>query len=195
MTPAHRQESGVCAPEGSVGIGQPFPVRERAGTGDAQGVKGRATDSDRIGSADGVQPKRSGNAGRYGIGALGRVVETLVPHWGYVAQAALHLVGDGERGQKLPAGLGCVFGGGQDGRHIVTGMARLPSGQVAVIEVEVPDQRSIIEGRAIWSRLSAADQAAERRASKFIYLLPHEAGWFAIQRANRAGAGIKRPDF
>ena len=150
---------------------------------------------DGVGGADGSRPSASGDAGGHGVGALGGVVETFVPHGRHVAQAALHLVSDGERGQEVPAGLRRRIRRRPGRRPVVAGMARLARGQVAVVEIEVANQRAVVEGCAVRSRLPPADQAAQRRTAKLGHLLPDQARRLTIERANRASEGVESPDF
>lgn len=82
-------------------------------------------------------------AGRDGVGALCRMVETFRPHGCHITQSALHLVGKRERCQHLPTITVCVFCGSQNGSEIVAGMTGLTRGKIAVIEIEIANQSSV----------------------------------------------------
>ena len=81
--------------------------------------------------------------------ALRRVVESLRPYRRLVREPALHLVGDGERGQQLPSGGARVLGRREHRREVVARVAGLARREVGVVEVEVANERSVVERGAV----------------------------------------------
>ncbi len=100
---AHGQERGVGAAKRGVGIGQALPVGEAPVRVTRRALKAVPQMAMALRGPRRVQPERLGDARGDRVGALRGVVETFGPHGRHVAQAALHLVGHGQRGQEIPA--------------------------------------------------------------------------------------------
>jgi hypothetical protein len=77
-------------------------------------------------------------------------------------QRCLDLVGDRKTGEEVFARAAGVLGGGKDCPQIVGRMAQFGPGEIAVHEVEVPDQRRVVRCRTNDVCLSAADERAAR---------------------------------
>ena len=77
------------------------------------------------------------------------MVETCCPHRSDIAEAALNLVGDRESGHEVTASAIRVFRCRQDRRQIIARMAGFTLGKIAVIEVEVSNQRAVVKGSSI----------------------------------------------
>ena len=90
----HREKGGVGGAERGGRVGQPFPVRELAGAGDAERVERGPGDRDRVGAALLIEPQRARDAGGHGIGPLRGVVKALRPDRSDLGETILHLVGD-----------------------------------------------------------------------------------------------------
>jgi hypothetical protein len=58
-------------------------------------------------------------------------------------------------------------------------MACLALGQVAVIEIKVPDQGTVVKGCPIWRCPAATDQGASLRAAEILDLSPYHPNWLA----------------
>src|SRR5437868_15022435 len=85
------------------------------------------------------------------------MVESPRRNRSFFHEATLHLIGDGERGQKLLAGSIAVFSRGQERAKIVRRVAGLTFGEKVVHEIEVAHQRRVEERGPIRSGLAAAD--------------------------------------
>src|SRR5207244_747186 len=81
--------------------------------------------------------------------------EARVAHWRHVAQPALHLVGQGERGEEVATRRAGVFRGGEHGPEVVARVTGLALREVAVVEVEVALEGRVVEGRSIWCGVAA----------------------------------------
>ena len=79
-------------------------------------------------------------------------------HRGDIAEAALHLISDRQRGEKIGAGAAGIFARREHRAQIVAGMAGLLRSKIAVVEIQVADQSGIVEGRPIGRGLAGADQ-------------------------------------
>ena len=192
--PTRGEEDSLDGAEGGEGVGEPLPLRQLAGAGHAQRVQRRAGDRDRVRRLRLAEAKRLGRAGRGGVGALGRVVEPLRPHRRLVGEPALHLVGDRECGQQFPAGGVRVLGRREHGREIVARMAGLAGGEVGVVEVEVADERPVVERGTVGGRPAAADQGAERAAAEVVELGADRLDRRRLERAKGAAEGIEDTD-
>ena len=187
-----------CGPRDSpadVSEGEAFPVRQRASAGDAERVECGARDRDRVRGAGGVEPERSRAAGGNRVRALRDVVEARVAHWRHVAQPALHLVGQGERGEEVATRRAGIFRGGEHGPEVVARVTGLALREVAVVEVEVAHERRVVEGRPIWCGVAATDQRARAGAIEFLHLSAHQLNGLALEGANRARQGVKHANF
>ena len=141
-----------------------------------------------------VEAQRLRRAGGGGVGALGRVVEALRAYGCFVGEPALHLVGDRERGQQLAAGGVRVLGGRQHRREVVARVAGLAGREVGVVEVEVADERPVVEGGSVGCRRAAADQRAERIAAEVLELRPDRGDGRGVERAERAAERVEHAD-
>ena len=126
---------------GDVGVGQAFPVRQTSGASDAEPVERGAGDRDRVGGARRIEPERPCAARGDRIRALRDVIEARVAHRRHVAQPALDLVGQGERGEEVASGCAGVFRRSEHRAEVVARVTGLAVREVAVVEVEVADQR------------------------------------------------------
>jgi hypothetical protein len=122
------------------------------------------------------------------------VVETLRSHGRLVREPALHLVGDGECGQELPAGGVRVLSRREHGGEIVARVAGLAGREVGVVEVEVADKRPVVEGGTVGGRSAAADQGAERPAAEVRELGADRAGGRRVERAKGAAERVEDAD-
>jgi hypothetical protein len=100
------------------------------------------------------------------------VIGAVVPLGGLIQEPALNLVGDGERREEVPSTGALVLAGRQDRRQGVAGMAGLACSQIAVVEVQVPDRRPVVERHAVGRRASASDHGAQRPAPEVVHLPP-----------------------
>ena len=122
------------------------------------------------------------------------MVEALCSHRRLVREPALHLVGDGERGQQLAAGGIRILGRGEHGREVVARVAGLAGGEVGVVEIEVADERSVVERGTVGGTPAAADQRAERAAAEVVELGADRADGPSLQRAKRAAERVEDAD-
>jgi hypothetical protein len=141
-----------------------------------------------------IEAQRLRRAGRDGVGALRRVVEALGAHGCLVAQAALHLIGDGEGDEQLTTGGVSIFGCGEHGGKVVARLAGLGSGEVGVVEVEVADERPVVEGGPVRRSLTAPDQRAARVATEVFELCANRADRRRVERAKRTAQRVEDTD-
>src|SRR5690606_2163984 len=179
---------------GGVGVGQPLPVAEAAGAGDAERVVGGAGDRDGVGDLAGGEAERLGGGRRGGVGALGGVVEALRAHRCDVGEAGVHLVGDGQGGEELRAGGVGRLGGGEHRAEVVGGVVGLAFGQVGVHEVEVAAERAVDEGGAVGGGAAAADQGGRGCAAQVADEAADGGHRGGVQRADRDAEGVQDPD-
>jgi hypothetical protein len=125
---------------------------------------------------------------------LGDVVEATVPHRGDVAQAALHLVGHGQRRQELPAVPVGAHRGGKHRTRAVARVARFASGDVGVVEVEVAHQGAIVEGHPVRRGPPAADEGGVATAAEILDVLPDHPDRFPVERADGAAEAVQHPE-
>ncbi len=169
-------------------------MRQRTRASHTQCIERGTADRERVGGSGHIKSQRARHTGGDGIGPLRRVVETGRPNRGFVAQAALHLIGHGERHQQIaPAPVG-VLAGGQHGRQVVARVARLPFGQVAVVVIEVPDERAVVERCVVWRGPTAADQCANAAGVEFRDLVVHELHGLAAHGPDRTPQRVEHAD-
>jgi hypothetical protein len=104
---------------------------------------------------------------------------------------ALHLVGDRKRGQQIAAGASGELGGRQHGGEVVTRMAGLAGCEVGIVEVEVADERPVVEGRTIGRAPAATDERAERRAAELLGVGADGEHRLRPERADRAAERVE----
>ena len=109
-----------------------------------------------------VEPERFGQARPERVSELRRKVEAVSHEGRGGGQRRLDLVGDRKTGEEVFARAAGVLRGGKDGPQIVRRVAQFSPGEIAVHEVEVPDQRRVVGCRINDVGLSAADQRAAR---------------------------------
>jgi hypothetical protein len=112
-----------------------------------------------------VELQDPGDARSYRIGALDRMVKSSCPDWGNIAQSALDLIGNRQRGHEVTTCGPDVFAGGQDRSQIVAGVTGFPLGQVAIIEIEVAYQCTVVESSSVNVSEPAANQCTVARAA------------------------------
>src|SRR5260221_2063152 len=132
---AHREKCRVRGAASGIGVSQTFPIRKRAGPGDAQRIECRSAYGKSIGRFLAIQTQSLGNAGRDRVRSLCRVVESLVADGSNVAQPALDLISYRQSCQEFFTSAVRVFAGSQY-REIVTRMAGLVLCEIAVIEIQ-----------------------------------------------------------
>ncbi len=180
--------------ESGVRVGKPLPVGYPPGPCNPQGIESRPANGDGVHRPLLVKKECLRNSGSYRIGTLRRVVEAPVPHRRHVAQADVNLISDGEgRHQLFPAQTG-KFGSRQHRAEIVAGVAGLPLCQVAVVEVQVTDQRAVIESSSIGRRLAPTDQGTAADPTHLLDVFLDYLNGLPIKSANCAGEGIEYPD-
>ena len=141
-----------------------------------------------------VEAQRLRGAGGGGVRALGRVVEPLRAHGRLVGEPALHLVGDGERDEQLASrGVG-VLRCGEHRSEVVARMAGLAGREVGVVEVEVADERPVVERGAVGRARAAADQRAERPAAELLDLRSDRGDRSSGACAERAAERVEYAD-
>ena len=73
----------------------------------------------------------------------------------------------------------------------MTGLTRR---EVAVHEIEIADERAIVEGGAIGGALPAADQCAERGAAELVDLVTHRPDRLGGKRSKGASDTVQDPE-
>lgn len=125
-----------------------------------QGVERGSADGDGVGRLAPAHAQGLGDPAGQGVGALGRVIKPFRPHRGDLGEFALNLIGDGQGREKFLSGDVREFGGGQDGPQVVRGMAGLPLGEVAVVEIKVMDEGAVVKRGPVRGGAGAPDEAA-----------------------------------
>ena len=121
------------------------------------------------------------------------MIEALRTYRRYLGEAVLDLVGNRERGQERAAVGVRVFGGGEHRREVVARVAGLPWRQVGVVEVQVANERPVVESRAIGRAPSPADQGCQRRSAELLQLLADHRHRLAVQRTERHAQRVQHP--
>ena len=171
VTPRMARNAACVAPNAAAGYASPFqcdssPVRvTRSAFSDVPAI------AIALAVRAFVEAERPRDAGGDGVGALRGVVKALGAHRRHLGQAVLDLVGDRQRGQQRATVGVRVLGRGEHGREVVAGVTRLTGRQVGVVEVQVADQRAVVERGAVRRAPSHADQRAQRRAAELPDLL------------------------
>src|SRR5262249_15231325 len=75
--------------------------------------------------------------------------------------------------------------------QVVAGMTGLALCQVAVVEVEVPDERAVVERRAVRPGTTAADERATRTPVELADLIADRTNRHAAGGAERASKGVQ----
>ena len=169
-------------------------MRKGTGAGDAQRVQRSTGDRDRVRRPDLVECQRLGGAGRGGVGELRGVIETACAHGRFVREAALHLVRDRERRQQLAPRSARIFGGGEHGSEVVARVTGLAGGEVGVVEVEVADERAVVERGAVRSTAAAADQRAHGPSAEVVDDCANGSHRWRAQRSERAAERVEHAD-
>ena len=134
-----------------------------------------------------VEPERPGDARGDPVDALSGVVEPLCSHRRLLREPDLHLVGDRERAQQRAAVRVGVLRGGEHRRQVVRGMAGLARRQEGVVEVEVADERAVVERRPIGrGAFQKADHRRKRRAAELSTCFRTISGTLGTQGTERA---------
>ena len=192
--PVRRQQRGMRRRHCRVRIGEPLPMRERAGTRDTQRIVGGTADRDGVGDLVAGKRKRLGHAGGYGIGALGGVVEPFVAHRRDVAQPGLHLVRDCKRGKKVGTRGAAHLGRGQHRGKIIGRVAGLARSEIAVHEIKVARERAVKKGCPIRGSLAAADERAQGRPAKLCGQIADSGDRDCIERTDPHRDGVEHAD-
>src|SRR5689334_17695095 len=114
------------------------------------------------------------------------MVEAAVAHRRHVTQPALHLISDGQRGEQRTAVRLRQFRGREHGGDVVGWMTGLARREIAVIEIEVADERAVQEGRSIRRTLSTANERTGAIAAEIRDELANMAHRIATERADGA---------
>ena len=152
------EHGGEDALAGGVGEGAAFPVGQLPYSGLAQGGAGDAGDVQGPAGAIEIEAHDAGRGGGGGEAAVGDVVPADLAKAGGVAEAALDLVGDDDRGDELAAVGITRFCDGQCGGNVVAGVCGL-LGEIRVVVVQIADQAAVGEGGPI--HRSAMSRAPE----------------------------------
>src|SRR5579885_188170 len=108
-----------------------------------------------------IEAKRPGYACAHSVRALRRMIEAAGAHRCFVAEPCVHLIRHCKGYQKILAARIRIFCRGENWREIIARMASLTFGEIAVIEIEIPDDGAIEKGSAIRRRFGiGADQRA-----------------------------------
>ena len=70
-------------------------------------------------------------------------------------------------------------------------MTGLPFAQIAVVEVEIANQRSVIEGSPVHGCPPAPNKCANTLAVELFHLITQQRNWFTANRTKSAAEGIK----
>lgn len=73
-------------------------------------------------------------------------------------------------------------------------MAGLAGGEVGVVEVEVADERPVVESGPVGSRATAADHCAERSAAELLELCSDRVDRRRVERAERTAERVEDAD-
>ena len=122
------------------------------------------------------------------------MIEAPGSHRRLVGESALHVIGDGEGDEQLATGGVCVFGRGKYRGKVVARMAGLAGGEVGVVEVEVANERPVVEGGAVGRSLTVADQRAARVSTKVFELCANRTDRRRIERAKRTAERVENAD-
>jgi hypothetical protein len=188
---AQSQKGGMCAPEGSVGISQAFPVGQRAGARDPQGVESGATERQGVGRVELVEAEGFGDARRHGIGALRGVIKAFGSHRRDLTEAALHLVGHRQGGWQFPSTASGVLSRGQDSTEVIAGVAGFIWGQIAVVEVQVTHQGAIVERGAVGGRAATPDQCTVSGPAELVDLQTDQENRFSRKCTDGTAEGVQ----
>src|SRR6185312_6524427 len=95
--------------------------------------------------------------------------------------------------QLLPGGMRVVRRR-EYGREIVARVARLAGGEVGVVEVEVADERTVVERSTVGGSTAAADQCTERTSAEIVQLRADRADGWSVEGAKSAAQRIEDAD-
>ncbi len=140
----------------------PSSGRARARSCHTERIIDRAGYVDAVGGLHRGETKGPRDSRSHRTRPLRRVVESPGSHRRHVGEAALDLIGHGQGGEKLLSAPSCILAGSKYRCQIVTGVTGLARGEVAIVEVQVADQRAVVEGCPVRSGLPAPDQCDQR---------------------------------
>src|SRR5450759_5065703 len=165
----HKGAAGSC-----VRIRQPLPIGKPTRASDPQGIESGAADSDCVCSLGRVESEGFGNSRCDSVRTLRGVVEPCCSNRGDVAQSTLNLIGHGQSSQQVTPCAVAILDCCHDRRQIVAGVKGFPLGQIAVVEIKISHQSTVVEGCPVRSCSTFSDQCATSIAIKLFHLLANK---------------------
>src|SRR5665811_2030444 len=112
---------------------------------------------------------------------MGSVVESPVTYRRRITQSALHLIRDRKSSEQRRA-IGVRELSGREHRaKVVRGVTRFMRGEIAVVEIEVADERAVVQRGAIGCAPTTADEGTVTVMGKIRHELPHATHGVAIE--------------
>ena len=107
-----------------------------------------------------ADPQGARRPRRHGVGDGEPLIEAVLFRGREVAEPALHLIGEREGGHEIPSGGAGVLRRRKHSAHVVARVRGAHRAHVAVADVEIADERGVVEGRPVGGGRSPADEGA-----------------------------------